>query len=308
MHLLTNGVLVAIIAHGLIGISLVWDKILLKEPETQNLISYVFWMGAISVFGVILIFFGFHMPPLWVIGLSFGAGAFQMVAVFFYYLALKRGEASEALAVMGGFSPAATALIGWPLLGTVAGEGGLLGFALMVGGGFVMFLTENMNYRKLLPPVLIASGSFGLVNVVQKIVFNHVNFVSGYVFFTIGTFAAAMFLLVRKSWRTQIFESSGGAEPSSRFWYMVNRFLAGVGSFLVYYAISRANPALVDAISGVRYVIIFLGAYFITRWKPEWLEEDFHGMVLVGKIIATLLVIAGLVIVGLHGGPGASTA
>jgi uncharacterized membrane protein len=302
MHFLTSGVLIAILAHGLIGISLVWDKVLLKEPETQNLFSYIFWMGAISIFGLILVFFGFHMPPLWVTGLAFGAGAFQMVAIFFYYLALKRGEASEALAVMGGFSPVATALIGWPLLGTFAGEGGIVGFALMVGGGFVMFLTEKMNYRALLAPVLIASGSFGLVNVTQKIVFDQVNFVSGYVFFTIGTFAAAMSLLTRKSWRTQIFESSGGAEPSSKFWYMVNRFLAGVGSFLIYYAISRANPAMVDAISGFRYAIIFLGAYAITKWKPEWLEEDFHGLVLIGKIVATLLVTAGLVLVGLQGG------
>jgi drug/metabolite transporter (DMT)-like permease len=300
MGFLTNGILIAIIAHGLIGISLVWDKILLKSPETQNLISYIFWMGAISIFGIFLIFFGFHQPPWWVAGLSFGAGAFQMVAVFYYYLALKRGEASEALAVMGGFSPAATALIGWLLLGTFTDGGSLMGFLLLVIGGFAMFLTENVNFRRLLPPALLASASFGLVNVLQKIVFNQVNFVSGYVFFTLGTFAASMLLLVRRSWRREISESSGGAEFSGKFWYMVNRLMAGVGSFLTYYAISRDNPAIVDAISGVRYAIIFLGAYGITKWKPQWLEEEFEGAVLLGKIFATLLVVAGLVVVGLQ--------
>src|SRR5579872_2681603 len=34
-----NGVFIAIIANGLIGISLVWDKVLLKKPETRNLVS-----------------------------------------------------------------------------------------------------------------------------------------------------------------------------------------------------------------------------------------------------------------------------
>jgi drug/metabolite transporter (DMT)-like permease len=299
MHLLTNGIAIAILAHALIGISLIWDKILLKKPGTQNLVSYIFWMGAMSVFGLVLVFFGFRMPPLWVAGLSFGSGAFQMVAIFFYYQALKRGEASEALAVMGGFSPVATALIGWGLLGSLVGDADLIGFALLVGGGFAMFLTENMNYRRLLAPVLLASGAFGLVNVLQKVVFNHVNFVSGYVFFTLGTFAGAMFLLVRRSWRKQITENVGDARPSSKFWYMVNRLMSGVGSFLIYFAISRANPAIVDAISGVRYAIIFLGAYLITKWRPDWMEEKFRGAVLAGKTVATAMVVAGLVLVAL---------
>src|SRR5579862_556075 len=82
---LHNGILMALIAHGLIGISLLWDKVLLRKPATQNLFSYVFWMGAMSIFGVILVFFGFHMPPLPIALLAFGSGAFQLVAIFFYY-------------------------------------------------------------------------------------------------------------------------------------------------------------------------------------------------------------------------------
>ena len=52
---LKSGVLIALIAHGLIGISLIWDKVLLKQPETKNLVNYVFWLGAISIFGLVLI-------------------------------------------------------------------------------------------------------------------------------------------------------------------------------------------------------------------------------------------------------------
>jgi len=299
---LRDGILMSIVAQGLIGLSLLWDKVLLRKPATQNLVSYVFWMGAMSVFGCILAFFGFHMPPLSIAALAFGSGALQLVAVFFYYEALKRGEASESLAVMGGFSPVATALIAAGLLDKPLGKGELLGFVLMVAGGFVMFLAEKMNYRALLPPVLLGSSLYGLVNVTQKIAFNHTNFVSGYVFFTLGTFAGSMFLLVRPSWRRQIFENSGEAEPRSKVEYFSNRFVNGLGSFLVYYAISLANPAMVDAISSVRYVIIFVGAYAITRLKPNWLREDFHGLVLAGKAAATALVVAGLVLASLRGG------
>jgi drug/metabolite transporter (DMT)-like permease len=308
VHLLKSGMLIAVIAHGTIGLSLLWDKVLLKKPATQNLISYVFWMGAMSIFGVIMAFFGFHWPPLWVALTAFGSGVLEVPAIYFYYLALKRGEASEALAVMGGFAPVATALIAWPLLGTPLGNHSILGFALMVLGGFVMFGAEKLDFPKLIAPVLLASGTYGLINVTEKIAFIHSNFVTGFVFLTLGTFSGSMFLLVRPSWRRQIFENTGESRKpnekghSSRFWYFVNRFFNGAGSFLVYYAISLSNPAVVDAITAVRYVVIFLGAYIITYWRPNWLKEDFHGWVLAGKAGATLLVGAGLALEGLHGG------
>ncbi len=307
LGLLKNGIFIAVVAHSLIGVSLVWDKVLLRQPATRNLPNYVFWLGAISVFGVLLIPFGFRMPALPMAGLGFGAGLAHLAANWFYYRALQRGEASETLAVMGGFSPLATALIGIPLLTDPLGGHSMLAFALMVAGGFVMFGSEKLDGRKALASVLWASGLFGLTNVLQKVVFNSTGFVTGYVFFTLGTFAGAMILLVRPSWRRQIFQHSEEAPPRSRFWYFVNRFISGVGSFLIFFAISRANPAVVDAISGVRYVLIFAGAYLLTMWKPEWLKEDFERRALVGKIIGTGLIVAGLVLVGVQGEAASAT-
>ncbi len=305
-----NGVLIAIIAHGLIGISLVWDKVLLKRRGTKNLFSYVFWLGAISIFGLLLLPFGYKSPSIGVIGIAFTAGVLDMAASFFYYAALKRGEASEALAVMGGFSPVATAAFSYALLSKQMTGTQLIGFAIMCTGGFVMFFSEKLPLKKLLPPVILAAGLFGLANVLEKMAYDRTNFVSAYVWFTIGTFIASLSLLVPPSWRRQIFASSGGDEPRNRFWYFVNRFIAGVGSFLVVYAVSRTHPAIVSAISGVRYAVIFLGAYLLTKFKPEWLKESFSGAQLITKAIATGLVIAGVALAGISGGskPGGSGA
>jgi uncharacterized membrane protein len=301
-----DGILIAIIAHGLIGISLIWDKVLLERRGTENLVSYVFWLGAISVFGLVLIPFGFKLPKLPIAGLGFAAGVLDLIAAYFYYWALKSGEASEELAAMGGFAPVATALIAMPLLKDPRG-GQLTGFTIMTAGGFLMFLAEKRPLKKMLPKVLIASAAFGMTNVLQKIVFNQTNFVTGYIFFTMGTFLGSLLLLVPPRWRRQIRQYSGSEEPRNKFWYFVNRFLAGVGSFLVVYAVSRTKPALVEAISGVRYVVIFVGAYAITKWKPAWFREDFRTWALVAKATATSLVIAGLVVVGLHGGRGGTS-
>lgn len=304
LALFKNGVLIAIIAHGLIGISLVWDKVLLKRRGTQNLFSYVFWLGAISIFGLVLIPFGYKTPSPEVIGIAFAAGAADLAASFFYYAALKRGQASDALAVMGGFAPVATAIFSHILLHKQVEGVQLIGFALMCAGGFVMFFSEKFRLRSLVPPVIMAAALFGLANVLQKLAYDRTNFVSAYVWFTIGTTVGSASLLIPPSWRKQIFESSGGAEPRSKFWYFVNRFVAGVGSFLVVYAISRTYPDLVSAISGVRYAIIFVGALLLTRLRPQWLKEDFRGLQLITKAVGTCLVIAGVAIAGITGAAG----
>ncbi len=300
-----NGIFIAIIAHGIIGLSLVWDKILLENPEMQDVVNYIFWLGAISIFGLLLMPFGFHIPSGRVMALAFSAGAIMLYANFFYYYALKYGEASQALAIMGGFSPLFTYLIAIPLLKQPLGGSSILGFALLVAGGFVMFSSEPMNVRVIIPLVVAAAGAFGLSSVLQKIAFNETNFVSAYVIFTLGTFAGSMFLLVRKKWREEIFRTSEHASPRSKELYFINRFANGCGSFLTYYAVSLASPAIVSAIAGLRYAIIFLAVYYLTRFHPQILREDFRGWAVEAKAIGTALVIAGLVILGL-GGSGTS--
>lgn len=296
-----NGVFIAILAQGLIGASLIWDKILLRRKQMQDLVSYVFWLGAISIFGLLLIPFGFHMPSAKIAALALLSGFCDLLATWFYYAALKAGEASEEVAATGGFTPVATVLLSIPLLG-VNLNGQLSGFILMTVGGFVMFFADRMPIARMLWQVVAAAVLFGLTGVLQKIAFNHAHFVSAYVFFTIGTSAGAAALLLRSTWRREIFKHSEEAPPRSKAGYMLNRLVAGVGSFLVVFAVSRISPSMVEAISGVRYVIIFLGAYAITHSRPSWFREDFGRRALIIKALGTGLVTAGLILVGLHGG------
>jgi len=58
---------------------------------------------------------------------------------------------------------------------------------------------------------------------------------------------------------------------------------------------------MVEAISGVRYIVCLSGLRD-HHLKPVWLREDFRKCVLVAKVVATGLVVAGLVVVGMRGG------
>lgn len=299
--MLGSGFLIAVVAHGVIGISLVWDKILLKETRSKSVVNYVFWLGALSVFGCLVAVLGMKMPDARTTLIACAAGSTDLIASYFYYQALNSGEASQTLAIMGGFGPAATALIALPLLGTIISGLALTGFILATVGGFMMFLAESISVRKVLPAVLFSAGLFGLSNVLQKMAFNKTTFVAGYVFFSIGTFLTALIFLARRSWRREIFMQSREARPRSKFSYFSNRVVSGVGALLVVLAISKTRPEVVSAIAGLRYAIVFGCAYALTRWKPEWLSEEFSGRALAIKSIATALIIAGLVVMGLGG-------
>ncbi len=299
MHILENGILIAVVAHAVVGITLVWDKILLQQTEKQSVVNYVFWLGAISVFGCIIGVFGMRAPTLGMLLVSMVAGAVDLMGSWAYYMALNAGEASQTLAIMGGFTPLATALIAKPLLSEQLTGLSLWGFGLLVGGGFMMFLSQTISIRKMLPLVVLAAGFLGLANVLQKVAFNALGFRTGFVFFSIGQFLFALLFLVRKKWRTDIFKGSKSAEPRSKIGYFVNRFFNGLGAFLVAFAVSRAHPALVSAISGVRYATIFIAVYLLTKYKPDWLQETFTGWTLTAKCAATLLVVAGLAVLGM---------
>lgn len=88
----------------------------------------------------------------------------------------------------------------------------------------------------------------------------------------------------------------------SKAGYMLNRFLAGVGSSLVVFAVSRTSLSMVEAISGTRYVIIFLAAFAIIKSRPSWFREDFTRRALLIKVLRTALVVVGLILASLHGG------
>lgn len=295
-----NGIVLAIVGNLILGISLIFDKIFLRDRVTGSTLTYIFWIGILNVFGLLVAPFGFLVPDTNTILLSFGAGIILFLASSAYYFALNAGEASQTLAIVGGFAPLATIGIAqfFSLSPLNIAEEIALGF--LVIGGFAMFLSERVNFKKIFILVLFASLLLGLGSVLQKIIFTHTNFVSGFVLIKIGTIFATLMLLLVPRVRQTVFQDSRSTHPKHRFLFLGNRLLAGLAVLLLFYAVSLEHPALIEAISGSRYAIIFLIAIFLTKFKPVWLRETFTGWTSFGKILGTLLITIGLVGLGLQ--------
>lgn len=283
--------LIAILAQFILGTSGVFDKLLLRRGFFDPW-AYTFWLGVLGLFSVVLAPFGFKLIPLSIILIAFLAGTSFVLAILCMFLALRRGQASETLPLIGGFSPVFTLFIGFLLLKDQLFLQDLIGFTLLVIGGFLLFLAaEGRISIKSTSLIFLSAALFGLSNVLTKIVFNNSNFITGFFLIKTGGALTALMLLIYPLARKSIIASSKESAPTNQFLYIANRAYDGIGSLFVYIAIFLAHPALVDATQSLKYIVIFFTSWFL-------LKEVAKGKALFGKIISTALVVFGLLWLG----------
>jgi uncharacterized membrane protein len=298
---MTTGIIIAFAAQLLLGGSLVIDKILLSNSPKGRVMPYVFWIGILNIAGLAFLPFGFHLPSLRIIGLALIAGVTFFISLIFYYFALSRGEATESLPIVGGFAPLATFLIGMPFALSALNIAESIAFVFLVLGGFLLFISGKFAFKKIVLWVFLAAVAVGLADTLQKLVFLETNFATGFVLMKLGTFLAAVSILIFPKIKLAIKENFHATTRPRRFVYFLNRLAAGIGSVLVFLAIkAEPHPALIEAINGFRYIIVFILIFLLSFTHRKWLAEHLRGWILVGKIIATALITIGLAGLGLQ--------
>lgn len=286
-----NWLVIALLAQFILGTAAVFDKFLLKKSY-PNPLGYTFWIGILGLVALLLIPFGFENTSFPLVALALLAGAIFTAAMLLYFWALFYGEASGTVVAIGGLSPIATLLFSFLLLGTfLTPHEETAFFVLILGALFLALVAEKGTRLRVAVLVLAASVLFGISNVLAKAVFNETTFITGFVWIKIGGVLAALLFLLHAPWRAKIFYPASRNEFHNKAGYIANRAYAGVGSFLIYYAISLGVPPLVDAMQGVRFLFVFLGGWLLLR-------ERFHGKILWGKIFAFLLISLGILVLG----------
>jgi len=297
-----TGVLAAFIAQVFFGTSLIIDKIFFGEHGEIKVVPYVFWITVMGSFGMIFFLFGFNLPDAKTIGIVFLAALSFILMLICYYQVLSRGEASEAVPVVGGFAPLATFLIGEFFVLSSLNSSEAIGFSLLLSGGFALFFSERARLKELLPWTILASLLTGSTNILEKIVFeNTANFSTAFALMKTATLILGLSMLAVPPLRRGILTTSKNTTQNNRILYFTSRILAGSGSVLLFYAIKlEEHPAIIESINGFRYVLVFFLAYLITRLRPDLLKESIRGSKIFIKSIATVLIVGGLAILGIQ--------
>lgn len=297
-----TGVSAAFIAQIFFGISLIVDKVFFGEHGEIKVVPYVFWITVMGSFGMVFFLFGFKMPDMKAVGLVFLAALSFILMLVCYYQVLSRGEASEAVPVVGGFAPLATFLIGEFFVLSSLNSSEAIGFGLLLMGGFTLFFSERAHLKELLPWTIMASLFTGSTNILEKLVFdNTANFSTAYALMKTATLILGLCMLIIPALRRGIFATSKSTTQRNRALYFISRILAGSGSILLFYAIKlEEHPAIIESINGFRYVLVFFLAFIITKFRPDLLKESTKAGKIILKAAATVFIVGGLSILGVQ--------
>jgi len=295
---------VALAAFSLFAAMALIDKFLLSEKIGDPRI-YAFYVGILSSAALLLLPFGFWTrPALSVFAWAFFAGAAQIYGNFFYFSALKRMEAARAVPVVGSLTPVAAFLLTAAVSGgaAVLSQKEMAGFFLLILGGW-MIMARGISVKKEAILFVLAAPFFFAANAVAaKLVYLQLPFLNGFLLMAFGSAAAAITFLASKSVRRTAFSFGRGAgrakgKPGGLFF--LGQALGASAFLLQSFAISLAPQASVPAINamaGVQYGLIFVFSLILARRWPEIFGEKISFAGLAQKIVAILLIAAGLAI------------
>lgn len=293
--------LVTISFYFILAVVFLVDKYLLTGP-VPNPKVYAFYVGTLGIISLVLIpFVNFIIPTLPQIILSLLAGLVFIFALFWFYRALSFFEASRVVPAVSGLVPLFT--FGLVFVFSLGKEtlsfSGIVAFILLVLGSFLM-VVEKEKFINLKSLKISAFCAFllSLSFVLSKYVYLDVPFWSGFIWIRIGGFLMALcFFLFTKEVKEEIFHKKVSFEKKIMGVFIINQAAGGGASILQNWAIALsplAYVAIINALQGTQYIFLLVLTIFLSLKFPRILKEQISGKIIFQKILAILIIGAGL--------------
>ncbi|OGZ34135.1 MAG: hypothetical protein A2Y98_02260 [Candidatus Portnoybacteria bacterium RBG_19FT_COMBO_36_7] len=290
--------LFAIAGYFLIAVVGVLDKFLLGQRPVTKPAVYTFYVGLLSIFALALAPFGLVWPGTTQFLIALGTGAFTLFGFLYLFHALDIGSASRVLPSFGGLTPILVLGLSFLFLGERLALAQIAAFLLLVlGGVLISFKKEprekqQKRFKFIVFSILLTAISL----VLTKYVFINQNFVSGFIWIRIGIFLTALTFLIFPRLRRSIFSGGRQATAGLSMLFVSNKAMAGIGTIAVNYAIFLASASLVNAMQGIQYAFLLILTIFLSKKFPQIIQEKITRGILMQKILAIILIIAGLAI------------
>ncbi len=291
---------ITIFAYLLNASSITIDKFLL-EKKISNPAVYAFFISALSLLSLILMPFGFHIGTLYGIVFALIAGIFFTFALLFMFMALNNNEASRITPFMGGIQPVLVLFLAWIFIGEALGFKSIIALVFIILGTIVISWEKGAKAsRKSYIFALISTLFFAIAYTMNKYVFIDQGFISGFIWTRIGAFIGALFLLFSVNNRKDIKREVKQPKKKTSSLFLVGQGAGAIGFILINYSIAISpSVALINALQGVQYIFLLLIIGTIS-WKfSKVLKEKFSAKILAQKLIATALIIIGLIFISI---------
>jgi len=235
-------------------------------------------------------------PTLEVVALSFLAAYTFFIALVSMFTALKQGDASDVVPVIGAVSALGSFALGYYFLDASLSQNFIWGIVLLATGTFLV-----SRYRfppKVAMTALHGGLFFALHYIAIKGLFLVTTFDNGFFWSRVAFVLFALSLLLVPTYYAKITEQTKSAGKKAGVLILSNKILAGIGTILILKATDLGDVAVVQALGGLQFVfLLFLGiAFGGRRFKPCGEESCRTNEVLQKAIFVAIITIGFLVL------------
>jgi len=298
-----NWLIVAIIAYLILAVVNLLDKFLL-EKVVPSAKTYTFLVGVLGLAVIVLAPWFLTWPGWYLLLVNLVIGALFPIALLLLYHALKIGDVSKIIPLIGGAVPIFTLILAMLFLGErFLSMQWLAIFYLLLGTIMLAYLPTGHNLwstvkswfgltgPKNRQAIMIAIGAgfvFAAFFVGTKFLYLQQPFLSSFIWIRIGTFLASLALLIPKHFRKEILRGLKKIKGKNSILFFSNQGIAAIGFLLQNYAIFLGSVAIVNALQGVQYAFLLVLAGLISVFFPKLLKENVSKMIIIQKILAII--------------------
>lgn len=274
-------------------IVLVDKYVLVSHAPLGKPAVYAFYISILSGFVLVLVPFGLLSPPsLEILTLSMLASVTFILSILFLYSALKRGNASDAVPIVGAVTAVVTVHLAFVFLHQDLPRALIPAFLLLVVGTLLIShfrLTWNS-----IGLVVVAGVFFAASAVLLKLIFLQTNFIDGFFWSRMTNVVGALFLLAIPANRQAIFHGYRRTSHKMKWLVISNKALGGFAGALTLLAISMGSVTIVNAMAGLQFVFLIVFAYFGAQWFPHAFKGEVHEHKFPHQIYGIICIVAGL--------------
>jgi len=296
---------IALLGYFLLAVVFVLDKLILTK-SVQKPVVYTFY-STIFMFAALLILpFGggllVGVDWLWALasGLGFGFGLWTM------FIALKYGETSHISPFIGVVITVATFTLSYALFDERLSQTQIIGMIVLLVAGLLLSFEKTKGSQKKLYLgfvwAIVAGLLFAISHVAAKHIYEIYDFVTGFAWTRATTgivgIVTMFFPCVIQSCRNGLKKSPQKKKKTYAKRYVFgivvsDKVLGVIGVVLIQYAIAVGSVTLVNAMSGLQYVLMFLIILFTTKFYPRVFKEYFTKKETIMQWIALVFVVVG---------------
>jgi drug/metabolite transporter (DMT)-like permease len=297
-----SSIIFAFLGYTVLAAVAILDKSILTKSLKHPAV-YAFYSTIFSAVAFIFLpFLGFPhgLDIVWSIlsGVTFGLGVWTMFVAFRY------SEASHLSPFLGAVIAIVSLLLSYFVLGASLSLIQTVGVIFLIIASFLLSFEKSRAHQGFHVGfiwAILSAFLFSLSHISAKYIYLHYPFIDGLVWTRGAVCFVGLLIILIPRFRSQIFyRSPSNVEEkpkhiSSLTIVVSNKILGIVSVLLIQYAISLGNVAVVNALAGIQYVLMFIFIFWLTKLYPKVFSEYFTRKELAIQSLSILLIVIGLI-------------